>query len=188
MSQLSLQLCCLRRQSRYLGPQLLHFLALLGLSHQDLLRSHLHISILAHPALSLSPCLMEGDVSMLPGVATNVATEGWGVQPVDKTVAEHSGVDGVRLRCVQLGGQHQQVLRVSPIPCCRPWNEVSRAERPRWSPKVAARTAQTWAAVSASPAARVSTSLRADPSKAWISHSTAVPSSILKFRRMRSAS
>ena len=35
-----------------------------------------------------------------------------GVQPVDKTVAEHSGVDGVRLRCVQLGGQHQQVLRV----------------------------------------------------------------------------
>ena len=40
-----------------------------------------------HPALSLSPCLMEGDVVMLPGVATNVATVGWGVQPVDKTVA-----------------------------------------------------------------------------------------------------
>ena len=77
---------------------------------------------------------------------------------------------------------------LSPIPCRRPWNEVSRAERPRWSPKVAARTAKTLAAVSASPAARVSTSLRADPSKAWISHSTAVPSSILKFRRMRSAS
>ena len=46
VSQLSLQLCCLRRQSRYLGPQLLHFLAVLGLSHQDLLCSHLHISIL----------------------------------------------------------------------------------------------------------------------------------------------
>ena len=76
----------------------------------------------------------------------------------------------------------------STIPCRRPWNEVSRAERPRWSPKVAARTAKTWAAVSASPAARVNTSLRADPSNAWISHSTAVPSSTLKFRRMRSAS
>ena len=45
--------------------------------HQDLLSSHLRISILAHPALSLSPCLMEGDVSMLPVIATNVATEGW---------------------------------------------------------------------------------------------------------------
>ena len=77
---------------------------------------------------------------------------------------------------------------LSSIPCRRPWNEVSRADRPRWSPKVAARTAKTWAAVSASPAARVSTSLRADPSNAWISHSTAVPSSILKFRRMSSAS
>ena len=41
-----LQLCCLRRQSRYLDPQLLQFLAVLGLIHQDLLRSHLHISIL----------------------------------------------------------------------------------------------------------------------------------------------
>ena len=69
---------CLRRQSRYLGPQLLQFFAVLGLSHQDLLCSHLHISILAHPAQSLSGCLMEGDVIMLPGVATNVATEGWG--------------------------------------------------------------------------------------------------------------
>ena len=77
---------------------------------------------------------------------------------------------------------------LSSIPCRRPWNEVSRAERPRWSPKVAARTAKTWAAVSASPAARVSTSLRAYPSNAWINHSTAVPSSILKFRRMSSAS
>ena len=54
---------------------------------------------------------MEGDVMMLPGVVTNVATEGWGVQPVDKTVAEHSGVDGVRLRCVQPGGQHLTSLR-----------------------------------------------------------------------------
>ena len=58
VSQLSLQLCCLRRQSRCLGQQLLQFLVVLGLSHQDLLRSHLHISILAHPALSLSPCLI----------------------------------------------------------------------------------------------------------------------------------
>ena len=63
---------------------------MLGLSHKDLLCSHLHISILARPALSLSPCLMEGDVIMLPGVAMNVATEGWGVQPVDKTVAAQS--------------------------------------------------------------------------------------------------
>ena len=55
---------------------------------------------------------MEGDIITFPGVATNVATDGWGVQPLDKTVAEHSGVDIVRLRCVQLGGQHQQVLRV----------------------------------------------------------------------------
>ena len=28
---------------------------------------------------------------------------------------------------------------LSPIPCRRSWNEVSRAERPRWSPKVPAR-------------------------------------------------
>ena len=138
MLQLSLQLCCLRRQSRYLGPQLLQFLAVLGLSRQDLLRSHLHISILAHPALSLSPCLMEGDVSMLPGVVTNVATEGWGVQPVDKTVAEHSGVNGVCLRCVQLGGQHQQVLRVPHYTLSHPLPPaVERSEQSREAPVVA---------------------------------------------------
>ena len=91
-----------------------------------------------HPALSLSPCLMEGDVSVLPGVATNVATEGWGVQPVDKTVAEHSGVDGVRLRCVQLGGQHQQVLRVPHYTLPHPLPPaVERGEQSREAPVVA---------------------------------------------------
>ena len=42
--------------------------------------------------------------------------------------------------------------------------EQSRSWWLNSSTKVAARTAKTWAAVSASPAARVSTSLRADPS------------------------
>ena len=121
-----------------LGPQLLHFLAVLGLSHQDLLCSHLHINILAHPALSLRPCLMEGDIITFPGVATNVATDGWGVQPLDKTVAEHSGVDIVRLRCVQLGGQHQQVLRVPHYTLPHPLPPaVERGEQSREDPVVA---------------------------------------------------
>ena len=81
MSQLSLQFCCFRRQGRYLGSQLFHFLVVLGLSHQDLLCSLLHINILAHPAQTFSPCMMEGDVFLLPGIVTNVATEGWGCSP-----------------------------------------------------------------------------------------------------------
>ena len=84
---------------------------------------------------------MEGGVSMLPGVATNVATEGWGgggVQPVDKTVAEHSGVAGVSLRCVQLGGQHQQVLCVPHYTLPHPLPPVvERSEQSREAPVVA---------------------------------------------------
>ena len=161
VSQLSLQLSCLHRQSHYLGPQLPHFLAVLGLSHQDLLCSHLHISILAHPALSLSPCLMEDDIIMLHGVATNVATEGsiksikWSQSIAGLTASACAAFSLV----VSISRCCTYPATLSPIPCCRPWNEVSRAERPQWSPKVAAKTAKTWTAVSASPAAWVSTSL-----------------------------
>ena len=60
------------------------------------------------------------------------------MQPVDKTVAEHSGVDGVRLRCVHLGGQHQQVLRVSHYALPHPLPPaVERGEQSREAPVVA---------------------------------------------------
>ena len=60
------------------------------------------------------------------------------MQPVDKTVAEHSGVDGVRLRCVQLGGQHQQVLHVPHYTLPHPLPPaVERGEKSREAPVVA---------------------------------------------------
>ena len=58
------------------------------------------------------------------------------MQPVDKTIAEYSGIDGVHLHCVQLGGQHQQVLRVPhytpphPLPPA-----VERGEQSREAPQ-----------------------------------------------------
>ena len=60
------------------------------------------------------------------------------MQPVDKTVAEHSGIDGVRLRCVQLGGQHQQVLRIPHYTLPHPLPPaVERGEQSREAPVVA---------------------------------------------------
>ena len=113
------------------------------------------------PALSLSPCLMEDDIIMLHGVATNVATEGsiksikWSQSIAGLTASACAAF----ILVVSISRCFTYPTTLSPIPCRQPWNEVSRAERPQWSPKVAAKTAKTWAVVSASPAAWVSTSL-----------------------------
>ena len=81
---------------------------------------------------------LQYNVIMLPGVATNVATEGWGVQPVDKTVAEHSGVDGevfttTSTREIQLYAWPATQLTCSPLlPADFTCQSIAHARKSKW--------------------------------------------------------
>ena len=112
------------------------------------------------------------------------------MQPVDKTVAEHSGIDGVRLHCVQFGGQHQQVLRVPHYTLPHPLPPaVERGEQSREWPKVVAKGGcEDCQNLGRCVCLRCCASEHLPPGRPLQSLATAVPSSILKFRRMRSAS